>query len=266
MFIKRLITAIISILILVVILFANIAVIEVAVGAVIVLCLYEMYRAFGYTKRGVLLILGIIPPVFMALANIFNLPVLLYVYMFILFAALVVFHDEVAFRDIASVFLVSIFVTTFLWHIVSVRKLENGEYLIWAVFLGACMTDTFAYITGSLIGTHKLIPKVSPKKTVEGAIGGILGCVISFLIYGLIMNKAFGFYININALWILGALCAVAAQIGDLTASVIKRECGIKDYGTLFPGHGGMMDRFDSIMFVAPLVYYFVKMLPIIWR
>ena len=266
MFIKRLLTAVISIIVLVVILFASPAVIEAAVSVVIVLCLYELYRAFGYTKRGILLVLGVLPPVFTALANIFNLPVLLYIYMFVLFAALVVFHDEISFRDIASVFMIGVFVTAFLWQIVSVRKLENGEYLIWAIFIGACMTDTFAYITGSLIGSHKLTPKVSPNKTVEGAAGGVLGSVISFLLYGLIMHKAFGFHLNINALWILGALCAVAAQIGDLSASVIKRECGIKDYGTLFPGHGGMMDRFDSIMFVAPLVYYFVTIFPIIWK
>ena len=264
MCIKRILTGIVLVIILAVILFASPAVIEAAVAVVIVFCLYELYKAFGFVKRGVLIVLGIVPPVFIALATFFNMPVLLYVYIVILFAAMVLFHDEVSFRDIAVVFLISVFVTSFLWSIVTVRQMENGEYLIWLVFIGACLTDTFAYVTGSLIGSHKLIPKVSPNKTVEGAVGGVLGCVISFLIYGLIMHRAFGFHLNITALWILGALCGIVAQIGDLTASVIKRECGIKDFGAVFPGHGGMMDRFDSIMFVAPLVYHFLLIFPVI--
>ena len=267
MFIKRLATAVVSILILIAVLFASKIVLECAVGIVTVMCLYEIYKALGFTKRRVLLVLGFVPPVFLVLENIFNMPILLYIYMFLLFAALVFFHDEISFKDVSAVFFASLFVTLFLWHIVIVKTIEpGGSFLIWAVFIGACTTDTFAYITGSLIGTHKLTPKISPHKTIEGAIGGVLGCVISFLIYGLILSKCFGFTVSINALWILGVLCAVSAQIGDLSASVIKRECGIKDFGTLFPGHGGMLDRFDSIMFVAPLVYYFVTMFPIILK
>lgn len=143
--------------------------------------------------------------------------------------------------------------------LVMTRSLENGVYLIWFVFIGAFITDTFAYFTGKAIGRRKLIPAVSPNKTVEGSLGGIVGCMAIMAVYGVYING----YIASIPLYhylILGALCGIISQIGDLTASAVKRYVGIKDYGSIMPGHGGVLDRFDSILFVAPTVYFYLTM------
>ena len=132
---------------------------------------------------------------------------------------------------------------------------NTGKYAYLLIFIGAWATDTGAYFVGVLFGKHKLIPAVSPKKTVEGALGGILGCVMGFFIYGLILDKIFYVDVNYLPLLVLAVPVAIVSQIGDLIASYLKRENGIKDFGFVFPGHGGVMDRFDSIIAVAPVIY-----------
>ena len=114
------------------------------------------------------------------------------------------------------------------------------------------------------IGRHKLIPAVSPNKTVEGAVGGVLGSVIGFMVYGFIMVKM-GYSVNFLLLGVLSVVSALVAQFGDLAASAMKRSLEVKDFGNLIPGHGGMVDRVDSLMFVAPVVYYFITLLPVIY-
>ena len=124
---------------------------------------------------------------------------------------------------------------------------------VWIVILAAFGTDIFAYFTGKLFGKKKLCPSISPKKTVEGSIGGVLGSLILCGLFGwFFMREDFPVYI------ILGIAGSIFAQIGDLSASVIKRKIDIKDWGTLIPGHGGILDRIDSILFTAPLVFYFL--------
>lgn len=261
----RLVTGFIAAVMLIAVLLASDLTLQIAVLVITILILLELYKALGLTRKRALMVLGLIPPVFVFLSRTVDMSILLYVYIILMFAALIVFHEDISFRDVASVFMASLFVTFFLWHIVMVRQIEeHGRYLIWAVFIGSCLSDTFAYLVGNFMGSHRLAPKISPKKTVEGAIGGILGTVISFLVYGLILNKGFSLEVNINGLWMLGVLSSIVSQIGDLTASIIKRESGIKDFGAILPGHGGVLDRFDSIMFAAPMVYYFVTMFPII--
>ena len=121
---------------------------------------------------------------------------------------------------------------------------------MYGLYLVAFLTDTFAYFTGYLFGKHKLIPKVSPKKTVEGSIGGIIGSTVGCIIFGYLFN------LDMTAMVIIGSIGSIVAQFGDLFASSIKRYVGIKDYGKLIPGHGGVLDRFDSVILVAPFVYY----------
>lgn len=129
----------------------------------------------------------------------------------------------------------------------------EGTIYIWIVFLIAFGTDTFAYLIGSKIGKNKFCPSISPKKSVEGAIGGIFGSILVTLIYCSILE--IGPWWSVLILSILGS---IASQFGDLTASKIKRYTGIKDFGKIMPGHGGMLDRFDSIIFASPVVYYYV--------
>ncbi len=127
----------------------------------------------------------------------------------------------------------------------------TGRYAYLLIFLGAWSTDVFAYICGRLFGKHKLIPSVSPKKTVEGAIGGIVFCVLTFLIYGWVLERYAAVRPDYLVFAIGGVFTSVVAQAGDLIMSAIKRRCGIKDFGKILPGHGGMLDRFDSVMAVS---------------
>lgn len=140
-----------------------------------------------------------------------------------------------------------------------IRMTEYGIYLVWMVFIASWISDTFAYFTGVLLGKHKLAPVLSPKKSIEGSIGGVAGSALAGALFGYIFSAKVGQEINIIVVCtVLGALGSVISQIGDLAASAIKRNHDIKDYGSLIPGHGGIMDRFDSVIVTAPIVYFLV--------
>lgn len=134
------------------------------------------------------------------------------------------------------------------------RRMPGGEYLFLLVFFGAWVTDIMAYFTGYFFGKHHLSPHISPKKTVEGSLGGVIFCAASYILYGYIIKRLTGTEPWYLFLGIGGAVISVVAQIGDLAASLIKREHGIKDYGKILPGHGGILDRFDSMLTIAPLL------------
>ena len=138
---------------------------------------------------------------------------------------------------------------------------DGGKYIYLIAFIGAWITDTFAYFCGMLFGRggkHKLIPEVSPKKTVEGSIGGIVFCVLAMILFGFIIEKIDeSFHANYPLLALGGIAISIVAQIGDLSMSVIKRHYGIKDYGFIFPGHGGILDRFDSVIAVSVVLAVF---------
>jgi phosphatidate cytidylyltransferase len=147
-------------------------------------------------------------------------------------------------------------------YIYQVRILDDGAWIVWLIFIGAWGSDTCAYAVGVLFGKHKFAPKLSPKKSLEGCIGGIVGAALIGFLYA----TAIGSYItqlqNPQLIFaIIGAASSVISQIGDLAASAIKRNHNIKDYGNLIPGHGGILDRFDSIIFTAPIVFYLAAML-----
>lgn len=230
------------------------------------LAVYEAYRAFHFLSHRTLSAIGFCFPVAYILDQYFggeHTSMILFLYVLILFVAMVFWHDRISFREVCGRFAVTTIFSMFLCTILSVRNMENGFQLVWLIFLGAWLTDTFAYFAGSFFGKHKLIPSVSPKKTVEGSIGGTLGTMLSFLIYGVVIS-CFGFHPAYGHLLILGLLCGLISQVGDLSASVMKREYGIKDFGNLIPGHGGVLDRFDSVLLVAPLVYYYLTMFTIL--
>ena len=140
-----------------------------------------------------------------------------------------------------------------------ILMMENGRLLIWFVLLGAFASDIMAYFIGSKFGKKKLCPDISPKKTVEGSIAGIIGVVISYIILTIIANVYFELNLNLLVIIISAIVIAIVGQFGDLTASAIKRFCKIKDFGSIMPGHGGILDRLDSVMFVAPVVYILFK-------
>ena len=135
---------------------------------------------------------------------------------------------------------------------------------LFVIFIGSWITDTCAYFTGLAIGKHKLAPSISPKKTIEGSVGGIVGVTVILAAYAAIMGNIMdNITVNITSAICIGVICGVISQLGDLCASIIKRENNIKDFGKIMPGHGGVMDRFDSFIFVAPVVYYFLNAFPI---
>ena len=179
-----------------------------------------------------------------------------------LFAVCVLSHGKFSFESLGTVFTASLYIIAAYASIVYVRDFEDhGKYVYLLIFIGAWVTDTFAYFSGMLFGKHKLIPDVSPKKTVEGSIGGTVFCSLAFVLFGVIMNTWFGADANFLLLAIGGVFMAVIAQIGDLIMSVIKRHYGIKDYGKIFPGHGGMLDRFDSIIAVSTSLFIAISAL-----
>ncbi len=162
--------------------------------------------------------------------------------------------DTLEYSLCSSVFMSVIYVTAGFTSLILLRDTVNGQYIFWLVFVGAWVTDTMAYFSGMLFGKHKLIEEVSPKKTVEGAIGGTLFCGLSFSLFGYIVSLITDVKMSLLMLFFAGIIAAVVSQFGDLSASIIKRQNGIKDYGKLFPGHGGVMDRFDSIVALAPVM------------
>lgn len=152
-----------------------------------------------------------------------------------------------------------LYAPVFLSFIYLTRLLPHGIYLVWLIFCGSWASDTCAYVVGMLFGRHKLAPVLSPKKTIEGSVGGILGAALIGYLYAYILCRFGTTDVTDAILWAFPAISAIGAllsQIGDLAASGIKRNHNIKDYGKLIPGHGGIMDRFDSVIVTAPLIYY----------
>lgn len=177
-------------------------------------------------------------------------------FMFIVFTVSMFSSGNIRFSQSAELISFTAYIITGFLSILLLRGTEMGKYLYLLVFIGAWSTDTGAYFIGVLFGKHKLIPEVSPKKTVEGAFGGVLGCVVGFVLYGFIVSKLHSdIRVNYLMLILLALVVSVVSQLGDLIASFVKREQGIKDFGFIFPGHGGVLDRFDSIIAVAPLIY-----------
>ncbi len=161
-------------------------------------------------------------------------------------------------KDALAAFVSFMYVGVMLSYVYLIRDMENGLILVLMIFVSSWGNDTCAYLVGRAIGKHKMSPILSPKKSVEGLIGGIVGAGLLGLAFGAIYNANMAESANIWLFAFIGAVCALPAVVGDLAASAIKRNNDIKDYGKLIPGHGGIMDRFDSIIFVAPIMYYLI--------
>ncbi|MBE7010764.1 MAG: phosphatidate cytidylyltransferase [Ruminococcaceae bacterium] len=235
--------------------------------------LYELLQAFGLTKKWQLLFLNYGYAVGLLLLPLCsngigqNLIVFLLVtYVMLLFVCSVLWHESIHLNDVFSALFALIYAVLFPIHLSYIRMHEHGVALLFLAFVGAWMPDIFAYFSGKLLGKKKLIPAISPNKTIAGSVGAIVGCVLMFLVYALIVSLGFGYRVYYLPLIILALLCGVFAQFGDLTASVVKRACGVKDFGNLIPGHGGMTDRVDSLIFVAPLLYYFIQVFEVIYK
>ncbi|MBI4855514.1 MAG: phosphatidate cytidylyltransferase [Acetobacterium woodii] len=153
-----------------------------------------------------------------------------------------------------------IYVPVMFGHLFLFETVNKGVYYMWMIFVIAFTTDTAAYFVGKSIGNRKIAPLISPKKTIAGSIGGVVVAALCTILYGTILSSYFNFVLPWYLYLIVGIFGSIAGQCGDLMASMIKRKAKIKDYGSILPGHGGILDRFDSILFIIPLIYIFAKL------
>lgn len=264
---KRVLSALIGLpIVAAILILGNKYVIDVLFAVVAVISIYEYFNAIkkeytpvkilGYILATSIAFIHVIPTEILTKYAIMIIPTSIA----ILFISVIVTSMKIKPRDIFAVFFGMCYVIGFIAFLPMLYGSENGKILIWYILIAAWGTDTFAYAVGRRIGKHKLTP-ISPKKSVEGSIGGTIGAVVITLIYTVIVQK----YINLNIsyLWIavISAILSILSQIGDLSASAIKREMDVKDYGNLIPGHGGMLDRIDSIIFIAPFAYFLFTMI-----
>ncbi|MCD7892029.1 MAG: phosphatidate cytidylyltransferase [Ruminococcus sp.] len=191
---------------------------------------------------------------------------------FVIFLTWLKKHNEIRYEQVFFAIAVMILVPQAMTTMVRIERYspDNGLFLLIIGLCGAWIADAGAYFTGVTIGKHKLCPEISLKKTIEGFVGGLVITGLAFVgIFALYVNKLAKTeievaYVSYIAIFALGVICAVIGTIGDLSASLVKRQCGIKDYGKIMPGHGGLMDRFDSVLFVLPTFYAFVSLTGIV--
>lgn len=260
-FLERTVSGIILVAIALVTIILGEDILLVTTGAISLIGFYELAKVFGMERKLPGMLGYLATAVYYALLRmdlsgylllffILYLIVLLAVYVF----TFPKFHGD----EIMAVFFGMFYVVLMLSYIYQVRDMEDGKYVVWLIFLCSWGCDTCAYLVGVMFGKHKMAPVLSPKKSVEGGIGGVAGAALLGFIYAYIFQEHIALE---HPLILFPAVCAVGgliSQIGDLAASGIKRNHEIKDYGTLIPGHGGILDRFDSVIITAPIIYYFI--------
>ncbi|MFG6328180.1 MAG: phosphatidate cytidylyltransferase [Lachnospiraceae bacterium] len=229
------------------------------ITAISLIGLYELYKAVGM-ERTVPAMAGYISSIItdiLLLKNEYEYMVMWLIFTLMVFmACYVISYPKFNSEQVTMLFFGIIYVTVMLSFVFKVRFVHDGHLFVWFIYIGAWGSDTCAYCVGKLIGKHKMPSKLSPNKTIEGCLGGVAGAALIGFIFAMV------FYDNKDIWWqlpLIGAVSSVISQIGDLAASAIKRNHDIKDYGNLIPGHGGILDRFDSIIFTAPVVYYLVQ-------
>ena len=274
----RVLTAIVAIMVLIPILvWSDTILFPIACGLFALISLFEITGCIGVRKEWFLSItsfvygigISVIVGIYFVMAksapaSIFSMEKMMaiifavtFAYIFLICAFTMLSLGKIKFAKAAELLIWTFYILFGFMSIALLRRQgEFGGYLYGLIFLGAWMTDTGAYFVGVLFGKHKLIPEVSPKKTVEGAFGGVLGCILGFVVYAFIIQQISNVKVNYLALVLLAVVIAVVSQFGDLIASYVKRESNIKDFGFIFPGHGGVLDRFDSIIAVAPAIYF----------
>ena len=185
-------------------------------------------------------------------------------YFLLMFSEMMRDHVKMRFETLSMCFVGGLVVPYLMSSVVRILSANTGRYVILIPFVIACCCDAGAYFVGVRFGKHKLAPVVSPNKTIEGALGGIAAGALAMLLYAFILDVPLRFDVNYGAAMVYGILGCLVGEVGDLCFSVIKRQTGIKDYGNLIPGHGGVLDRFDSILAVAPLVEALLLTMPVI--
>lgn len=273
----RVITAIVGIIVLIGVMFTfNTLIFNLVIAAITLIAVHEIYSALGFEKKDWLMYVVLVPYTLLVMTSNYQVMrrlVMPMSFLLVTFYAiyLVVRNGTISYQKASGLLMFSGIVIFCFYSFIRLKELlpveQYGYDAVFFILLILCFAwggDTCAYFAGRAFGKHKLCPVVSPKKTVEGAVGGVLGTmvfgVLVTVIYSVAADRMEAFTrsnIGVSMYIIIALLACVAAVLGiygDLFASVVKRQCGIKDYGTIFPGHGGILDRFDSVMFIAPFV------------
>lgn len=271
MFMTRLISGVVLVIVALIVLLLGDAALLITLGIISLIAFYELMKAVGVhtaqKKANALEMAGYISilayyamlyltddSVYIVLMMILPLLAVMFVYVF----TFPKYHAG----QVMSTYFCIIYAPVMFSFIYMTRELEYGIWLVWMIFISSWICDTFAYVVGMTIGKHKLAPKLSPKKSIEGSVGGIVGSAVVGALFGYFFVER---VIDTQQItWVfalISAVGAVVSQVGDLTASAIKRNHNIKDYGRLIPGHGGIMDRFDSVIVTAPMIYFLAVLL-----
>ncbi len=246
------------------------------IGVASAIAVYEMLVTTKYIKHKMLVWIGVVQAIFIPFSFEPSLEpfgtVSLMAFLIVMLAVMFFRHHEVRFEEVAMTFFVSFAIPYAFSYFVLLRTVEPtlGVFFIILPFTCSWLCDSGAYFVGRVFGKRKLAPKISPNKTVEGAVGGVVIAVVLNIaltyVYMWVMTLTTKQVITVHfgSLCLVLLICIISSILGDLTASIIKRQCDVKDFGKLFPGHGGIMDRFDSTIFVIPLLYTLVTTIPII--
>jgi phosphatidate cytidylyltransferase len=268
--IKRIASALLGFPLVVIILtFGNKYVVDIFLSAIALLAMQEYSNAVQKECNPVRW-LGYVSCIFIGLIHIVpeHIPsemvknillLLIPILLLISFTQIIITNMKTNFKDIAYTIFGILYIVTCISFIALIRGGDNGRILVWYSIIAAWGTDTFAYLIGKKFGKHKF-SKVSPKKSIEGCIAGIIGAIITVVLYTIAINSIYGFGYSYVYIIIVTAILSIIGQIGDFAASSIKRYVDVKDYSNLIPGHGGMLDRIDSLMFLAPFAYIFFQL------
>ncbi len=265
--IKRITSALLGFpLVVIILVFGNKYIVDVAFAVIAAMSLHEYFNAFKSKARPIIWI-GYIAAALIAFIHVFPLEhaitivsILIPSGITLLFLHVILTDMKINVKDIAITFFGICYIPLFIMFIPLINGMENGKIFVWYIILAAWGTDTVAYIVGKTLGKHKF-SKISPNKTIEGCIGGTIGAIVIILIYTYICNTYFNLNISYIYITLISAVLSIIGQIGDFAASSIKRYVEIKDFSNLIPGHGGMLDRIDSIIFIAPFAYMLLSLL-----
>ena len=239
------------------------------IAAMSVVAVYELLHQTGLVKNLYLMISSALMAMAVCFWSYGGCPwtwgiVGLWVYFMALFVTMIASHGKLPFAQVCIAAFSGIVIPLLLSSLTRILLLGYGRYYILVPLILSFATDSGAYFVGIAIGKHKMAPILSPKKSWEGAAGGVISAMVFMVLYALVLDFGFGFEVQYGFAFLYGALGSVTCILGDLTYSVIKRQTGIKDYGNLLPGHGGVLDRFDSMTLVAPLAECLLLLFPLI--
>lgn len=241
---------------------------NIVVALISVTAVFELVKALGLGRKWFLAAPALLAAALVPFCKD-NVQFLVYcLFTLLLFSAMIVYHQETTFKEVGVLYSMVVLIPSALQTLVSLRDLSDnhGMFYVLIAVLSAWVADAGAYFAGTFFGKHKLCPNISPKKTVEGAIGGMVVDVLVMLLCGVIFTELYhrgNAQASYLVLFIIGFFGSVLSILGDLSFSLIKRSCHIKDFGQVIPGHGGILDRFDSVIFTAPFVYLLVGFLPL---